>query len=123
MDSSGTRISEGMNENTRMAMLVTGILFQIRSFGMHPRPEEAQHLHKNVDDQPAKEAIQACSTPWPEVWSVQHKAQREMPPCPEAEGEDNPLSCQGHATRLLEGEEDVTREAHDPHCDLDGCLG
>ncbi len=70
MDSSGTRIIEGMNENTRMAMLVTGILFQIRSFGMHPRPEEAHRLHKNVDDQPAKEAIQACSTPWPEVWSV-----------------------------------------------------
>jgi len=112
-----------MNRHTRRARLVAGILVQISSFDMDPRPEEARDLHKNVDDQPAKEAIQACSTPWPEVWSVQHKAQRKMPPCPKAEGEDNPLSCQGHATRLLEGEEDVTREAHDLQCDLDGCLG
>ncbi len=80
--------------------LVPGILFKIRFFGMHARPEETHHLHKNVNDQPAEKAIQTCSTPWPEVWSVQNKAQREMPPCPEAEGENNPLSSQGHTTRL-----------------------
>ena len=72
--------------------------------GPDSHPQQSHDLNDDVDGEPAEQSIQACSAPWPQLWSMKYKGESEMPSGTEAEGKDDPFSCQRHTTRLFLGE-------------------
>lgn len=79
-----------------------------QSLALDDPPNPPSGLNDSIGQQAAQQPVESGPAPWPELWSVENKAQSDMPADSQAQGKNNPLSHQRH-TSLLRRDERAAR--------------